>query len=408
MHKVISDQILKLGLSSFYTVEKGHIYGKRLPNGQQTIFSFEGIKNNTDRIRSYEGIDYCWAEEAAKISSDSWRVLLPTIRKASCPQGHEQPAVDFTSVGDDWEPPTKCPACGSLIAQSEIWMTFNPELDTDYTYTRFVLGANPETTSVVKMDWRDNPWFPITSYNEMMEDKKRDYDMYLNVWEGHCRQLLEGAVYAKEIRRCIAEGRIAKVPWEREWPVDTFWDLGSANATAIWFAQRVAMQYRVLDFYSASGEDITHFIRELQRREYLYNCHWLPHDAKAKRLGSKRTIEEQLRQHYPGGVRIVPKLSIEDGINAARLIFPNVWFDEIRCKEGLRALRSYRYEIVDEGNQRYSERPVHDWASDAADAFRYMAISLQQRKISGPSPEKLKRPPNSWIAEGLANLGWMS
>ncbi len=400
VHKVISDQINNLGMNYLYKVEKAHIYG---PNG--TVFSFEGIKNNTNRVKSYEGIDICWAEEAAKITRASWGVLIPTIRKEKCPNGHALPPAPL-DANEDYSVPAECPICHSGIVQSEIWMTFNPELETDYTYERFVKNADPSNSFVIKMTWADNPWFPRVLHQEMLMDKERDPDYALNVWEGHCLQMLEGAIYAKELRRVQSEGRICTVPWEREWPVDTFWDLGRADATAIWFAQRVAMQYRILGYFSGTGEDITFYLRELQRRAYVYGRHWLPHDAKAKRLGSKRTIEETVRQSYPNGVYIVPKLSVIDGINAARIILPNCYFDEAGCADGLQALRHYRYRVVD---GRLSNEPLHDWASDGADAFRYLAIALQRPRTRDNESlaRKLDRKPSSWVKEGLVNLGWM-
>lgn len=348
VHKILSDQISALGLESFYAVQAARIIGL---NG--TEFSFEGIKNNTNKIKSYEGIDYCWVEEANKVTKQSWNILIPTIRKEG----------------------------------SEIWITFNPELDTDYTYVRFVKQPDENRTVVVKMTWRDNPWFPQTELYEEMEHCRRvDYDEYLNVWEGFCRQVLEGAVYAKELRKAQEEGRICSVPWDREWPVDTFWDLGRADQTAIWFAQRVALQYRILAYFSDSQYDITHYLNECQRRGYVYGTMWLPHDAKAKRLGSKRTIEEIVRQAgYT--VRVVPKLSLPDGINAARILFPQCWFDEEECSDGLQALRHYRFNVV---NGQFSNEPVHDWASDGADAFRYMGIALRERREKLDVGERLR------------------
>ncbi len=305
VHKLLCDQIEALGLGGEYEIQRDKITGR---NG--TSFTFDGIKNNTSKIKSYEGIDYCWVEEGNKVTASSWEILLPTIRKDG----------------------------------SEIWVTFNPELETDYTYQRFVLRPSAESY-VVKMTWKDNPWFPDVLKLEMEDLRARDYDAYLNVWEGNCRHALEGAVYAKELRRATSEGRICMVPWDRETPVGTFWDLGRADRTAIWFAQRVGMQFRVLDYFEASGEDIHFYLRELQRKEYVYDQHWLPHDATAKRLGSKRTIEEIVRGAY-AGVRVAKKLSVVDGINAGRVIFPNCWFDEKRCAEGLNRLRHYRYRVV--------------------------------------------------------------
>jgi phage terminase large subunit len=339
VHRLLSDQISGLGLDQYYEVQNARILGQ---NGTQ--FSFEGIKNNVTKIKSYEGIDYCWVEEAHKVSRNSWSILIPTVRKEG----------------------------------SEIWMTFNPELETDYTYNRFVKEADASQMLVIKTTWRDNPFFPQVLMQEMETEKQRDYDSYLNIWEGFCRQVLEGAVYAKELRKAQEEDRITKVPWVREAPVDVFFDLGRADATAVWFAQRIAMQYRIIDFYSATGEDIIHYIKWLQNREYIYGTVWLPHDAYAKQLGTQRSIYELIK-HHGFKCQKVPKLSLVDGINAARLIFPNCWFDEDKCEEGIQALRHYRYRVID--NQ-YSNEPLHDWASDAADAFRYLAVAFRERKES--------------------------
>lgn len=379
VHKVLSDQIDNLGLGHLYEIQNAKIIG---PNG--TSFSFEGIKNNTTRIKSYEGIDYCWVEEAVKVSRASWGVLIPTIRKPN----------------------------------SEIWMTFNPELETDYTYQRFVVGGRDDPrVSVIKMTYNDNPWFPEVLRAEMLADKARDEDYYLNVWEGHCLQQLEGAVYAKELRRATAEGRMCNVPWHRETPVDCWFDLGRADRTAIWFGQRVAMEYRLLDYYEESGEDITHYLNVLQARGYVYGTIWLPHDAKAKKLLTKRSIEEMVRQ-AGYRVNIVPKLSVTDGINAARIVFPNCWFDEENCADGLSALRRYRYKVID---GQLSNEPLHDSASDGADAFRYFALSCGiPRGDARDVTARLARIREAEVAakqaanEGLsgrvrrATLGWMN
>ena len=355
VHKVLTDQIDMLGLREFYDVQKIHIFGK---NG--TIFSFEGIKNNVNKIRSYEGIDICWVEEANKVSRNSWTILTPTIRKKG----------------------------------SEIWITFNPELEEDYTYDRFVKKADPENSVVVHMTYQDNPWFGDTELQADMEySRKNNYDEYLNIWGGLCKKVLEGSVYARELRRARDEGRIGKVPYYSEVPVSTFWDLGRANKTAIWFAQRVALQYRIISYYEANESEISmddpsgginHFIRVCQSKGYTYDCMFLPHDARAKRLGTKRSIQEMIGQFYP--TRIVPNLSKTDGINAARVIFGNCWFDEEECADGLHSLYHYRYKIED---GKYSNDPVHDDASDGADAFRYLAVGFRQPKEKTKVGEKL-------------------
>lgn len=375
VHKLLEQQILALGLSGFYKVEKAKIYGA---NG--TTIAFEGIKNNVSSIRSYEGVDICWAEEAANISGHSWGVLIPTIRSDN----------------------------------SEIWMSFNPELETDYTYKHFVLDKRlttledpgmrfrneaslkrlfgPGFTSApiscpvkespdilsVRVSWRDNPWFPDVLRREMEKLKEEDYDKYLHTWEGATIQNLEGAVYAKELRSATLEGRVCSVPYEPDVPVDTFWDLGRANNTAIWFVQRVAMQWRILDYYEANREELSHYLKLCQGRGYFYGTMFLPHDARHKKLGYSQSIEEQFRSSGYR-VQIVPPASLDDGINAARVVFPNCYFDEVRCEDGLNALRHYCFKVDTRGQ--LSERPLHDWASDGADAFRYFAMSTKVKRV---------------------------
>ncbi len=377
VHRVIADQIDNLGMNYIYEIQRDRILGREGSPAVGSSFSFEGIKNNVNRIKSYEGIDICWVEEAVKVSRQSWGILTPTIRKEN----------------------------------SEIWITFNPELETDYTYVEYVLNASPEEMTVVHMTWRDNPWFPEVLRKDMERDKLRDPDRYLNVWEGHCIQALEGAVYAKELRRAQEDGRITRVPWEPEWPVETAWDLGRADATAIWFYQRIALQHRVIDYFTVSGEDVSEFIAALQTRAYNYSKHWLPHDAKHLRLGMPMSIENMIRRHYPDRVGIVPRVQKTDKYNAARLLLRKCWFDEKKCADGLTALRHYRYE-VHEGQR--SNEPVHDWASDGADAFAYMALAAGQSARGEVSfDERMTRPqaPAS-AAYGVrgaiaSRLGWL-
>lgn len=370
VHKLLSDQIGNLGFEHIYDIQASKIVSRpgAVPGGQ-TSFSFEGIKNNVTKIKSYEGIDYCWVEEANKVSRTSWEVLLPTVRKED----------------------------------SEIWLTFNPELETDYTYQRFVLNPSDDSY-VVKMTWRDNPWVPSVMLREMEDLKKRDYETYLNVWEGFTRQVLEGAVFAKELQRAQIENRITKVPWNRETPVDTFWDLGRRDMTCIWFAQKVALQYRILEYYEESSEDIQHYLRQLQSREYTYGTHWLPHDAKAKRIGQARTIEQLVRAVY-AGVRVVPRIPHKvNAINAARVIFPNCYFDEKACADGLGRLRHYRYRVVD---GQLSEEPLHDESSHGADAFMTLAQSIKELKPRNRLGNKLDKIRHEFVDE-LPMLGWLA
>ena len=338
VHKLLSDQIEAMGLSSVYEIQNAGIYGL---NG--TEFAFAGLKNNINKIKSHEGVDIVWVEEAATVSRRSWETLIPTIRK----QG------------------------------SEIWVTFNPELETDDTYVRFVKNPPPNAV-VVKVDYLDNPWLPETLRTEMEHSRATDPDAYNHIWLGYTRKTLDGAVYAKELRAAEEGGRITRVPYDASKPVHTFWDLGRADRTAIWFTQLAPFEFRVIDYYENSGEAIGHYMKHLQAQPYVYGDCWLPHDAENELLASERTISQQMRA-AGFKVRITPKVAVTTGIDAARTIFPNVWFDEQKTADGLNCLRHYRYE-VDPDTKEYSKNPLHDWASHGADGFRYMAIALKEPK----------------------------
>lgn len=336
VHKLLKDQIAAMGLSGFYEVQNYVIKGM---NG--TEFTFHGLKHNIANIKSIEGVDICWIEEAQTVSKSSWDTLIPTIRKDG----------------------------------SEIWISFNPSLEADETYQRFVVS--PPTGAVVqKINWADNPWFPDVLRQEMEDLKAKDYDAYLNVWEGHCKQTLDGAIYANEVRAATTAGRFTKVPYDQSKPVHTYWDLGRADKTAIWFVQMVGFEFRVIDYYENQGQALGHYLKELQSRPYVYGDCWLPHDANNELLASEQTIAQQCRA-FGFKVRVTPKTSVVNGINAARTVFATCWFDSEKCADGLQALRNYRYE-VDPETQQYSTNPLHDWASHGADAFRYFAVSLKE------------------------------
>ena len=171
------------------------------------------------------------------------------------------------------------------------------------------------------------------------------------------------------------------MPYDPIKPVDLFFDLGWADHTAIWFSQTVGLEYRVVDYLSDNQRSINHYMKILQDKPYVYGRAFLPHDAQAKQLGTGKSIEEIMRA---GGwrVNIVPRLSVEDGINAVRTIFPMLWFDEEKCADGLQCLRHYRYEL-DQDLGGFKRKPVHDENSHSADAIRYLAVSLKPKAATG-------------------------
>lgn len=357
VHKLLSDQIRKLSLQSFYTVLQSEIRGR---NG--TEFMFAGLKHNIDNIKSLEAVDIAWIEEAQTVSKDSWETLIPTIRKDN----------------------------------SEIWVSFNPELEEDDTYQRFVIHP-PTNSTVIDISWADNPWFPEILKQEMEDLKLRNYDAYLNVWEGKCKQMLEGAIYAEEMRQAMLEKRITKIPLVPNKPVNTYWDLGHADFTAIWFVQSIGHEFRLIDYYQNQFKKIPHYLQVLQEKPYIYKSHILPHDARYETLNAERTTERQIKDAYPNAsVTVLPNLGIKDGIDAARSIFNQCWFDEDKCSDGLQALRRYAYER--DTNGKWGRNPAHNEYSHGADAFRYMAISIKGEPKEKPSfPRATFVSTNNWM-----------
>jgi len=338
VHKMLSVLIEENNLESFYKVQQTTITGK---NG--TEFIFHGLKHNISSIKSFEGVNYCWVEEGTAVSKHSWDVLIPTIRAKG----------------------------------SEIWISFNPELETDETYQRFVVHP-PKDSVVVKLNYTDNPKFPYELEQERQACLLRDPDGYLNIWEGHCKQALEGAVYANELRDLTQNNHITKVPYNPRSLVHTFWDLGWGDTTAIWFVQKVGMEYHIIDYYENNLTKIPDYVRELNNKKYIYGIDWLPHDGENHSQQTGMTIKEQL-ENLGRKVKTVPKLSKKDGIAATRTIFELCWFDSEKCIDGLNALRHYRYDI-NTTTEELSREPKHDWASNGADALRYFAISTKKVK----------------------------
>lgn len=187
---------------------------------------------------------------------------------------------------------------------------------------------------------------------------------------------VKGAYYADLVTIAKKENRIREIPYESMMPVDTFWDLGMSDTTVILFIQRVNTEYRIIDSYEMSGEGLAHYVKVLQDRGYVYGRHYLPHDVKARELGTGKSRHEVLQSLLHEPVDILPALPIEDGINALRMRFGTLWIDSVKCRRLIEALEIYRKDWDDE-LQVFKSKPVHDWSSHFADALRYWAMSKQ-------------------------------
>lgn len=191
-----------------------------------------------------------------------------------------------------------------------------------------------------------------------------------------------GAYFAAGLDAAETEGRLGRVPWEPRLPVVTAWDLGIGDATAIWFAQAIGAELRIIDYYEAQGVPLAHYVKHLHSLPYVYGEHLLPHDVAVRELGTGTTRLETLRQ-LGLKARVLKALPLEDGIEAVRALLPRCWFDALKCARGLDALRLYR-PAFDPRSSLFSARPLHDWTSHAADAFRYLATGLPKPKTAAP------------------------
>lgn len=353
VHALLVEQIHELGLESFYAHTKTTITGKN-----STEFIFAGLRSNIANIKSIPNITRAWIEEAQSASATNIKILALTVRAPN----------------------------------SEIWLSFNPDLEDDPVYQEYVVSP-PDDAMVVKVNYDDNPFFPEVLQKEMESDKRKHPLTFDNVWLGKPKQAVEGAIFAAEINKANEEQRITRVPIKAGIPVNTFWDLGQSDNTAIWFVQIVGMEYRMVDYYQNSGEKMAHYIDVLMERAYHYGEHCLPHDAEHEQMAAQTTIKNQLLkaiQNNPAlgkTVRTVPRIPKKAlGIDAARSIFGQCLFDKEKTKDGMQCLRHYAY-AKDPETQKVSKEPKHDDWSHGSDAFLCFAQHFKRPVIRQPQQQ---------------------
>ena len=235
---------------------------------------------------------------------------------------------------------------------------------------------------------------------------------YAQEYECSWEAAIKGAYYGRIMEDLTNKRHIRSVPWEPTSPVNTAWDLGIDDSTAIWFYQQSDREIWLVDYYENSGAGLDHYVKKLKELNYVYGEHYLPHDIQVKELSNNRSRLETLRGLGLNG-RVVARSAVDDGINAVRAILPRCFFDEEKCQKGIEALRQYKTEF-NEKTQTFRQRPHHDWTSHAADAFRYLALSLDDSK-KGPRQQKaiseydIMDPHGSnkqQIAEGTGWIPW--
>lgn len=333
VHQLLSDQIEAMGLSSAFEVLQTEIRG---PNGSQIFFS--GLSDITATgLKSFEGVDIVWCEEAQAISAKSWKTLIPTIRKEG----------------------------------SEIWVTYNPELESDPTHQFFVVNQPPDCVSVL-MNWSDNPYFPeVLKAEREHAEKTMKPEEYRNVWEGECLPAVTGAIYFDEVATAEREGRIRDVPNDVMLKTHVVWDLGWNDAMSIILVQRSASELRIVDYIEDSHRTLADYVITLKTLPYNWGVHYLPHDGFHKDFKTGKSAQEIL-EALGCSVEQTPNMGIEEGIKAARMTFPRIYFDKTKASRLIECLKRYRRHINKQTNEAGSA--LHDEYSHGADAFRYTCI----------------------------------
>ena len=338
VHQLLSDQIEALGLGPFFEILATEIRG---PNGSAIYFG--GLSDQTaESLKSYEGVDIVWCEEAQAISKRSWNILIPTIRKEG----------------------------------SEIWITYNPELESDETHQRFVINPPPDCVSV-EMNYTDNPYFPsvLESERAHAESTMRPED-YKHTWLGQCKPAVEGAIYFDAMAQSIAGGRIRTVPHDGSLKTHVIFDLGMADSMTLILAQRVASEIRIIHYIEGRQRILADYSAELRAlrlddQPMNWGAVWLPHDGFHKRHQTGKD-DRQVMEGLGWSVEPVPNEHVNTGIDRAREVFPRVYFDKARTERLVECLKRYRWNISNKTGE--AQHPLHDEFSHGADAFRYMAL----------------------------------
>jgi phage terminase large subunit len=390
----IEANIEEMGLESDFLILKKQIVCR----STSSRFIFMGLRYNISKIKSMGRIDICWIEEADKTSANTLDKLFPTIRGRS-------------DLEED--------KGGPFGNGPEIWLSFNPDLEDDEVYKRFVLnrikyapefvtdakGNQVRYAIVTKINYWDNKWFPPDLRMEMEVMRNASEDKYLQVWEGNTKQVLEGAIYAEELQQVIKEGRRGHIPYDPNKPVLTFWDLGHSDKTAIWFVQRAGVEFNVINYYEDRLKKIPFYVKVLNDLGYNYSVHNLPHDGSAETV-SNITPEKQLRKAFPNAtIRIIDRPAKKAlGINAVRSLFPLLNFDEENTSNGWQCLSRYAYK-VDEETGVFSKEPEHDtpW-SHGSDALQTMGLSIKS-EADEKKPNKRDQIKER-VRQGNAN-NWM-
>lgn len=353
VHQLLRDLIDKYKLTD-WEAQREVIRNKK--TGSEIYF--KGLHNNAQSIKSTEGLDWAWVEEAQSVSSESIETLIPTIRKP-----------------------------GSYL----IW-TMNRQTENDPVWEK--LATKPDELTYIRKVNSDAIESLLSDeiIHERETMRKNNPEFYEHVWLGEPLTSNTGSVFGKQLAQAREDGRIGSVPYDATTGVYTAWDLGIGDATAIWFFQRVGREIHFIDHYEASGEDLGHYISVINNKPYNYAKHFLPHDAKQRELQTNMTRVDFFAQNGINNVEVLRPTSFtvgNDDINLiARPKLSLCWFDAEKCKRGLECLRAYHYDY-DVKNNLLKSQPEHDWSSHSSSAFIY-ALMANTEQLETQFHGKLK------------------
>lgn len=333
-------------LADYYDVGDKYIKSK----DGRISFAFAGLDRNIGSIKSKGRILICWVDEGEPVTNEAWTTLIPTLREE----------------GDGWN--------------AELWVTWNPKRKTSPVEERFRRSKDTRY-KVVELNWRDNPKFPEKLERDRQRDMRERPDQYGHVWDGEYVNVIEGAYYAAHLLEARKSHRIGKVEPDPLMTIRLFCDIGGtgarADAFAMWAAQFIGTEIRVVDYYEAVGQPLASHVTWMRERGYSPNKAqiWLPHDGATQDKVHAVSYESSLRQAgYT--VTVIPnqgKGAAKARIEETRRLFSSMWFDEERCSAGLDALGWY-HEKRDEVRN-VGLGPEHDWSSHGADAIGLMAVA---------------------------------
>ncbi len=354
VHQLLNDLIAKNGYTS-WEVQRELIRNKK--TGSEIYF--KGLHNNSQSIKSFEGVDWCWVEEAQSVSSESINTLIPTIRKPN----------------------------------SRFYWTFNPLTDHDPVW-ELVAGKPDERTFVKKVN--SDAIEELLSPEIIAEREKMrldNPDLFGHVWLGNPLTSQTGSVFGNQLARAEQDGRIGSVPYDASAGVYAVFDLGIGDSTAVWWFQCIGREIHMIDYYENSGEELGHYIAVLNNKGYNYTTIYLPHDAKQRELQTGKTRVEFFEQNGFHNIEVLRPTNFnlgDDDINLiARPTFSRVWIDRNKCERGLECLRAYHYEY-DSKNKLLKSRPEHDWSSHASSAFIYACMAATESAEANQVKVKFK------------------